>query len=66
VQSNLTIAWIFVSDRWGTGVHMADDKQYWQPLQFDDTQIPPRIQQLQWTDQFTLDLAASIQKKQKA
>ncbi len=60
LQSNLTTVLIFVSDRWGTGLHMADDKQYWQPLQFDDTQIPPRIQQLQWTDQFTLDLAVSM------
>ena len=58
LQSNRTDVLIFVSDRWGTAKYMADDKQYWQPLQFDDTQTPPRIQQLQWTDQFTLDLAA--------
>jgi beta-xylosidase len=62
LQSNLTRALIFVSDRWGTGRYMADDKQYWQPLQFDDTQVPPRIQQLHWTDQFTLDLAVPMTK----
>ena len=59
LQSNSTLVYIFVSDRWGTGKQKADDMQYWQPLQFDDTQIPPRIQKLQWTDQFTLDLQAS-------
>jgi hypothetical protein len=64
LQSNLTTAFIFVSDRWGTGFHMAEDKQYWQPLQFNDTQEPPRIQQLEWTDQFTLDLATPLAAKQ--
>ena len=59
LQSNSTPVLIFVSDRWGTGKLKANDMQYWQPLQFDDTQIPARIQQLKWTDQFTLDLAVS-------
>lgn len=62
LQSNLSIAMIFVSDRWGTGLNMAEDKQYWQPLIFDDNQLPPRIQQLQWTDQFTLDLLLPMNK----
>ncbi|CAF1321904.1 unnamed protein product [Adineta steineri] len=56
LQTNGTEAFIFVSDRWGTGKQKANDMQYWQPLQFDDTQSPPRIQKLNWTDQFTIDL----------
>ena len=56
VQTNQTIVYIFVSDRWNSGSLKSNDKQYWQSLQFDDTQTPPRIQQLQWVDQFTLDL----------
>ncbi|CAF1474852.1 unnamed protein product [Adineta ricciae] len=56
LQKNDTSVFIFVSDRWGTGKKKANDMQYWQPLEFDDTQIPPRIQQLIWTDQFILNL----------
>jgi beta-xylosidase len=60
MQSNSTLAYIFVSDRWGTGALKSQDMQYWQPLQFDDTQIPPRIQQLEWVDQFVVDLPVSL------
>ena len=60
VQSNGTTALIFVSDRWGSGSLIADDRQYWQPLEFNDTHIPARIHTIQWTDQFTLDLLAPI------
>lgn len=56
LQANGIYTFIFVSDRWGTGKYKSRDMQYWQPLEFDDTQIPPRIQQLQWIDQFTLNL----------
>jgi hypothetical protein len=59
VQSNQTTVFIFVSDRWNSGSLKSNDKQYWQPLQFDDTQMPPRIQELQWTDQFALDLVVA-------
>lgn len=56
--SNATKTYIFVSDRWGSGPTKASDLQYWQPLQFNDTQSPPHIEELQWTDQFTLDIAS--------
>ena len=64
LQGNSSPVYIFVSDRWSTGKLKANDMQYWQPLQFDDTQTPPRIQQLQWTDQFTLDLAVARNRTQ--
>ncbi|CAF3846044.1 unnamed protein product [Rotaria sp. Silwood1] len=57
--NNSSRAYIFVSDRWGSGPTKATDFQYWQPLQFNDTQTPPCIEELQWVDQFTLDIALS-------
>jgi hypothetical protein len=34
MQSNSTLTYIFVSDRWGSGALKPQDLQYWQPLQF--------------------------------
>ena len=59
LKNDLTIEYIFVSDRWGTGAYKSDDKQYWQPLVFNDTQIPPSIQVIHWVDEFMLNLAAT-------
>jgi beta-xylosidase len=56
-QNDSSTVWIFVSDRWGSGATIADDRQYWQPLTFNDTQEPPTIKPIQWVDEFTLDLA---------
>ena len=47
---------LYVGDRWTSAPdHLkGHDFQYWQPLQFNDTAIPPRIAPLKWEDNFTL------------
>ena len=49
---------IFVSDMWSSAEDdlKSHDKQYWQPLEFNDNVTPPSISSLKWIDWFLLDL----------
>jgi beta-xylosidase len=49
---------IFTSDLWSSAPdHLkSHDFQFWYPLVFNDSNVPPTIQDLSWVDSFYLDL----------
>ena len=54
-----TTAYVFTADIWSSAADglKSHDRQFWAPLQFDDTVSPPAIAPLQWVDSFEMDLA---------
>ena len=50
---------LFTADLWGSAADglKSHDRQYWAPLTFDDSRLPPRPAPLAWVDEFTIDLA---------
>jgi hypothetical protein len=65
-QNNFVIAlngsagaqFIFTADMWSSAPDglKSHDLQYWSPLSFDDSLVPPAIAPLKWIDSFTLTL----------
>jgi hypothetical protein len=53
--------YVFTADLWSSASDKlkSHDRQFWAPLQFDDTVSPPTIAPLVWTDSFELDLASA-------
>lgn len=58
IDKNDKVSWIWTGDRWGSAPdhQKGHDFQYWQPLQFNDTNLPPTIHVMHWTNSFVLDL----------
>ena len=58
-QANGETGYVFVSDLWSSAADnlKSHDLQFWQQLEFDETQSPPTIKPLEWRDTCELDLA---------
>ncbi|KAH3743020.1 glycosyl family 43 [Pelomyxa schiedti] len=56
-QSKIT--WVWTGDLWGSAPDglKGHDFQYWQPVTFDDSVVPPKLSMLSWVDEFTIDVA---------
>merc|ERR1712232_413780 len=52
------IEYVWTGDRWGSAPDglKSHDFQYWQPLEFNDTVVPPTIAKTRWIDNFTLTI----------
>eukprot|EP01065_Artemidia_motanka_P047959 TRINITY_DN7614_c2_g1_i1.p1 TRINITY_DN7614_c2_g1~~TRINITY_DN7614_c2_g1_i1.p1 ORF type:complete len:361 (+),score=85.77 TRINITY_DN7614_c2_g1_i1:68-1150(+) len=50
------VTYLWTGDRWESAPdnEKGHDLQYWYPLRFNDTQVPPAIEPLVWVDNFTL------------
>lgn len=55
-------AYVWVGDRWGSAPDglKSHDFQFWQPLVFNDSAVPPTIAKTHWVDNFTLALPAAF------
>jgi hypothetical protein len=50
---------LWVGDRWGSAPDtlFSHTRQFWGPLSYDDSAVPPTIAPLHWIDAFTIDVA---------
>lgn len=55
------IAYLFMGDLWTSAPDglKSHDLQYWAPLSFDDTKVPPAIRPLEWMDGFDIDVPSA-------
>eukprot|EP00929_Paragymnodinium_shiwhaense_P102879 TRINITY_DN66109_c0_g1_i1.p1 TRINITY_DN66109_c0_g1~~TRINITY_DN66109_c0_g1_i1.p1 ORF type:complete len:449 (-),score=17.94 TRINITY_DN66109_c0_g1_i1:72-1418(-) len=58
-DADADVTYVYTGDLWGSAVDglKSHDLQYWEPLEFDDTKVPPLPQPLRWMDSITLDVA---------
>ena len=51
--------YLYTGDRWSSAPDKlkSHDFQYWYPLSFNDSNVPPTIAPLKWVDSFTVEVS---------